>query len=149
MKQPFTYRLRVRYAECDAQKVVFNGRYVEFMDTAAVEFMRAVWGDYNALLARGIDSQVVHLSLDWKAPARFDDVIDVRVSPDKIGATSYALIMEMYRHATGRLLVSARVVYVMVSAERHEKMTIPEEMRAPLIRGAAGVTTDHAGHIAD
>ena len=145
MTQPFTYILRVRYAECDAQKVVFNGRYVEFMDTAMVEFLREVWGGYNAILDEGIDSQVVHLSLDWKAPARFDDVVEIRVSPGKIGTTSYTLLMDMYNHSTDRHLVSAKIVYVMVSADSFEKMAIPEEMREQLSSGASGIIVDHSG----
>ena len=46
MTNDFCYLLRVRYSECDAQKVVFNGRYSDYVDIAAGEFTRAIWGDY-------------------------------------------------------------------------------------------------------
>jgi acyl-CoA thioester hydrolase len=38
---PFRYYLRVRYSECDAQKIVFNARYGEYVDLAVSEFMRS------------------------------------------------------------------------------------------------------------
>ena len=70
---PFRLLLRVRYGECDAQQVVFNARYGDYVDVAATEFYRAVFGSYQALLEQGLDSQVVRMVTDWSAPARFDD----------------------------------------------------------------------------
>ena len=79
MSERFRFRFRVRYNECDAQLVVFNARYADYVDLAMTEFMRSLGRDYNALLARGLDNQVVKMTLEWQAPARFDDVIDVHV----------------------------------------------------------------------
>lgn len=59
MSAPFRLRLRVRYGECDAQQVVFNARYGDYIDIAATEFYRALFGSYQALVERGLDSQVV------------------------------------------------------------------------------------------
>jgi acyl-CoA thioester hydrolase len=145
MPDPFCYYLRVRYAECDAQQVVFNSRYVDYVDAAMTEFTRVIWGDYNDLLAQGIDNQVVHLSIDWKAPARFDEVVAITVTPARIGDSSYTLRVDFYSHASGRHLATAEVVYVMVTADSFEKMAIPENMRQPLEKGAPGVRVDHAG----
>ena len=145
MPEPFCYYLRVRYAECDAQQVVFNSRYVDYVDAAMTEFTRVIWGDYNDLLARGIDNQVVHLSIDWKAPARFDEVVAITVMPAPLGNSSYTLQVSFYNHGTGQHLARAEVVYVMVTADAFEKMTIPEEMRQSLEVGAPGVRVDHSG----
>lgn len=145
MNDAFCHLLRVRYAECDAQKVVFNAKYAEYADIAATEFMRAIWGNYNDLLAGGIDSQVVKLTISWKAPARFDDVLAIRVQPFETGSSSYTLQLDFYNFETIKHLASAHVVYVMVNTETHKKMVIPDHMRASLKAGATGVTTDHAG----
>ena len=51
MRDEFCHLLRVRYSECDAQKVVFNGRYVDYIDIAVTEFMRVIWGNYNDILS--------------------------------------------------------------------------------------------------
>jgi len=145
MNNEFCYLLRVRYAECDAQKVVFNSRYVDYIDIAFTEFMRVVWGDYNDILSGGIDSQVVSLSMDWKAPAHFDEILAVRVKPVRIGRTSYTLQVDFYNYDRLELLASAQIVYVMVKVREHTKMEIPDDMRRQLENGAPGVTIDHAG----
>lgn len=145
MNGDFCYFLRVRYSECDAQKVVFNSRYVDYVDAAMTEFIRVLWGDYNDLLARGIDNQVVSLKIDWKAPARFDEVLAIGVRPLRIGNSSYSLQLDFYHQQTGTHLASAEIVYVMVDADDYRKMLIPDEMRASLEKGAPGVRVDHSG----
>ncbi len=145
MNNDFCYFLRVRYSECDAHKVVFNGRYVDYIDLAATEFMRAIWGNYTDLLSDGLDLQVVSLTLDWKAPAHFDEVVAITVKPGKTGTTSYRLAFDFYNHGTSEHLVHADIVYVMVSADQHKKMEIPRTMRKQLEKGAPGIKVDHAG----
>ncbi len=145
MPDNFCYYLRVRYAECDAQQVVFNSRYLDYVDTAMTEFTRVIWGDYNDLLAQGIDNQVVHFSVDWKAPARFDEVVAITVTPARVGTSSYRLQVDFYNHGSGQHLATAEAVYVMVTANNFEKMAIPEPMRQSLEEGAPGVRVDHSG----
>ena len=145
MTDPFRFRLRVRYNECDAQKVVFNARYADYVDLAMTEFMRALGRDYTALLARGLDNQVVKLTLEWKASALFDDVIDVRVRTLKVGNTSFVLEHEMVRAADGTPLCRAEVVYVMMTTEPFEKTRVPDDLRATLEEGAPGVLIDQSG----
>jgi len=145
MTQHFTHLLRVRYSECDAQKVVYNAKYAEFVDIAATEFTRAIWGDYTELLERGYDNQVVDLHISWKASARFDDVLAIQIHTLRIGKTSYALQCDFLNHSTGEAIVKAEITYVMVSPEKHEKMIIPEGLRLSLEKGAPGVVANHAG----
>ncbi len=145
MNDEFCYFLRVRYSECDAQKVVFNGRYVDYVDIAVTEFIRVIWGNYNDILSDGIDNQVVSLSINWKAPAHFDEIIAITVKPVRIGNSSYSLRIDFYNHESSKLLASAEIVYVMVSVNQHTKMEIPQDMRKKLERGAPGIKIDHAG----
>ena len=145
MNNDFCYLLRVRYSEYDAQKVVFNGRYTEYVDIAVNEFTRVIWDDYNSLLEAGIDNQVVNLNMSWKAPAHFDEVIAITVKPIKVGNTSYTLQVDFYNHESSKVLVSAEIVYVMISTDRHEKMQVSKEMRKQFEEGAKGIIIDHAG----
>jgi len=73
---PFRFRFRVRYGECDAQGVVFNARYADFVDISVNEYIRTLFGDYQHLLDQDLDIQVVSLTVNWKAPAKFDDVLE-------------------------------------------------------------------------
>lgn len=145
MSQHFSHLLRVRYSECDAQKVVFNAKYAEYADIAITEYMRAIWGGYDKLLARGLDSQVVDLHIKWQGPALFDDVLDIQVHTIKIGNTSYTLQADFYNQASGKALASATLTNVMVTLEGHNKISIPDDLRITLEKGAPGVVANHAG----
>jgi len=141
----FRYLLRVRYSECDAQKVVFNGKYAEYVDIAATEFTRAIWGNYDDVLAMGVDCQVVNLTISWQAPSSFDDVIAINVCASHIGNSSYTLAFEISNYETGLKIASAEVVYVMVSATEYSKMAIPKGLKLKLEKGAPNRVVNHSG----
>ena len=142
---PFRLLLRVRYGECDAQQVVFNTRYGDYVDVAATEFYRAVFGSYQALLDQGLDSQVVRMVTDWRAPARFDDVLQLEVSTLHLGNSSFSLQVDIRRHADQAAIARSEVTYVMVDARTFSKRTIPDALRAQLQHGAPGMLVNQAG----
>lgn len=139
----FRYYLRVRYAECDAQKVVFNARYGDYVELGVTEFMRAL-GFGAELASAEIDYQLVKQTLEWKAPARFDDVLELRVRALQLGNTSFTMEVGFRRDGEERLLASAETIYVLVD-QQLRKRPLPETFRAALQRGAPGRSTDHAG----
>jgi acyl-CoA thioester hydrolase len=100
--KPFTYYLRVRYGECDAQQVVFNARYGDYVDVAVNEFLRAL-GFEDQLVTGELDFQLVKQTTEWRAPARFDQVLALSVSATRIGTTSFTLTTE-FRVAVRRLV---------------------------------------------
>ena len=142
---PFRYRFRVRYNECDAQRVVFNARYADYVDLAMTEFMRALGRDYLALLARGLDNQVVKLTLEWQGPAHFDEVLEARVEAIRLGRTSFTIGFDIVRAADDTPVCRAEAVYVMMSGEPLAKTPIPDDLRERFEQGAPGVVIDHAG----
>lgn len=142
----FVHYLRVRYADCDAQQVVFNGKYAEFVDVAATEFVRHVFGGYERMLELGFDNQVVNLTLNWRAPSRFDDVLAIRVSVAKIGRTSYTLSMEFFVHGQeSASIADAQITYVMVDPIEFNKMEIPDSMKLELERAGQNLVSNHSG----
>ncbi len=145
MSQEFTHLLRVRYGECDAQNVVFNPRYADYVDVVSTEYMRHVWGGYEKLVAAGMDMQVVSLKLDWSASASFDDVLVIKVKTKHIGNTSFSLSFEFKRYNEEPILVIAEAVYVMIDAHSGIKKTIPDVFKEKIRRGATDVIVDHAG----
>ncbi|MBC9252353.1 4-hydroxybenzoyl-CoA thioesterase [Pseudomonas alcaligenes] len=145
MAQPFTLLLRVRYGECDAQQVVFNARYGDYIDVAATEFYRVLFGSYQALLERGLDSQVVRMNTDWSSSARFDDVLELRVQTLRLGTTSYSLQVDILQHAEQRLVARSEITYVMIDARSFTKVAIPDDLRARFEQGAPGVLINQAG----
>lgn len=145
MSAPFRLLLRVRYGECDAQQVVFNARYGDYADVALTEYFRALFGSYQALLAQGLDNQVVRMATDWTSPARFDEVLALEVETLRVGTTSYAMRVAIREHFSGRPVATTEIVYVLVSAREHAKTPVPDGLRARLLAGAPGVCVDMAG----
>ncbi|HSW12970.1 MAG TPA: thioesterase family protein [Solimonas sp.] len=146
MSDSFRYYLRVRYGECDAQKVVFNARYGEYVELAVSEFMRAL-GFETELVSGELDYQLVKQTVEWKAPSRYDDVVECRVAASHLGNTSFAMRVEFRGAGAEALRASAETVYVMVD-QALQKRPLPEAFRAALQRGAPGMVADHAAYLA-
>jgi len=141
----FRYYLRVRYGECDAQKVVFNARYADYIDLATTEFVRAL-GFGEALASGSLDYQLVKLVVEWKAPARYDQVLELSVYATRLGKTSFTLAMEFRIAGRPEIIVTAETVNVVVEAHTLRKTPLPPDFRAALEKGAASVITDHAAY---
>jgi acyl-CoA thioester hydrolase len=139
----FRFRFRVRYGECDAQQIVFNARWGDYVDIAATEYTRALFGSTDAAVA-GMDWRLVRQLTEWKAPARFDDVLEARVHTARIGTTSFTLGFAFHRGADGPLLATSETVYVCVDAAG-AKRPIPDRNRAALQAGAGDRLVDHGG----
>jgi acyl-CoA thioester hydrolase len=137
--EPFLFRLRVRYNECDAQGIVFNARWADYIDIAVGEYTRAVFLHVD-LPPGGIDWRLVKQTIEWRAPARHDDVLDIRVRTLRIGTTSFALATELHRGSTH--LATAETVYVVVDNAANTKLPVPAIARAALERGAPGLVVD-------
>jgi acyl-CoA thioester hydrolase len=144
MAEHFRYYLRVRYGECDAQKVVFNSRYSEYVDISTTEFLRAL-GFGDAMINGIFDFQLVKQTVEWKAPAHFDQVLEISVYASRLGNTSFALTTEFRIAGDSRIIVTAETIYVTVQAHTLTKMSLPADLRAALEEGARGKVTDHAG----
>ena len=145
MSDPFRYFLRVRYIECDAQKVVFNSRYSEYVDVGINEFLRAagVLGDF---VTGPLDFQLVKQTVEWKAPARFDQVLELRIAATRLGTTSFTIGTEFRVAGEERVIVTVETIYVLVDGKTFTKLPLPDAIRVALQEGAAGRATDHAGY---
>jgi acyl-CoA thioester hydrolase len=143
----FRYLLRTRYHECDAQHVVFNSRYAEYTDVATAEFFRAL-GYEKQLQSGELDYQLVKQTTEWRAPARYDQVLDLSVATKHIGNTSFSLGVEFRIAGQENVIATVETVYVHVDHLTLQKSPLPPALRAALERGAPGVTVDHAGYLA-
>jgi acyl-CoA thioester hydrolase len=141
----FRYYLRVRYGECDAQKVVFNARYADYVDLATAELLRAL-GFETQIQTAELDYQLVKQILEWRAPARYDQVLDISVGTKHLGNTSFTLLTEFRIAGSEPVIATAETVYVYVDNRTLTKMPVPQHLRDALTRGAPGVVVDHAGY---
>jgi acyl-CoA thioester hydrolase len=125
-----THQLRVRYGECDPQGVVFNAHYFAYFDIALTELWREAVGSYAAMMDQGVDLQVVEATARYKAPARFDDLVDVTIEVTKLGTTSMVTRLAIRRGDA--LLVEGELAHVFVDRETLTKLPIPDGIRAAL-----------------
>jgi acyl-CoA thioester hydrolase len=146
MDDRFCYYLRVRYCECDMQKVVFNAHYGNYVGLAANEFLRSL--PYGQNLVDGdLDYQLVKQTIQWKAPARFDQVLAISVSVKHLGRTSFTIGTDIRIAGEEAVIVTADTVRVILDARTMTKLPIPQELRLAMEKGAPGVTVDHAGYL--
>lgn len=106
--------LRVRWAEADMQGVVFNGHYLTYCDICLTEYWRALGIRYpEEFVAQGSDTFVRKATLEYHAPARFDDALEICGRTARIGRSSLSFVVEMFRHGEpDRALIGAELVYV-------------------------------------
>jgi acyl-CoA thioester hydrolase len=96
----FSYAKRVRYAEIDAQAVLFNSRYLEYLDIGITEYWRAV-GMYDmAGVSGGPDFHVAKALVEYKAPILLDEVVDICVRCARVGNSSMTFLFEI--HGAGK-----------------------------------------------
>lgn len=144
--EAFKYFLRVRYGECDAQKVVFNARYADYVDLATAEFLRSLGYEHEIQTAE-LDYQLVKQTIEWKAPARYDQVLEISVAAKQLGTTSFTFVSEFRIAGAAAVIATAETVYVHVDTKTLKKQPLPDEMRERFTRGAAGKWVDHAGFL--
>jgi acyl-CoA thioester hydrolase len=132
MGEPFMHRLRVRFAECDPQGIVFNAHYLAYADVALTELFRAVFGSYANVIERGVDVVVGEANVVFRAPARWDDELEMAVTIAQLGTTSMTMVLVMTRAEDGELLTQTRLRYVWVRLPGYAKTAIPDWAREGL-----------------
>ena len=124
----FFHPLRVRWAEVDPQGIVFNGNYLTYADVAITEYFRAMDVAYPAdLLKDGGDFFAVKTLLEYLAPARFDDQLDIGVRVSRLGGASMAFELGIWRGE--EQLTSGEVVYVHADAGSRKSVRLPDWLR--------------------
>jgi acyl-CoA thioester hydrolase len=121
----FAYRTRVGFDETDAQGIVYYGRYMPYFDRARVEYLRSL----DVLVREPADPEFVMRAqhVEYHAPARFDDELDVFVRVRRIGTTSVSWEFEAYSVTGDERLVSA--LQTLVAVDATDRRPVPVEWR--------------------
>ncbi|HEU6446690.1 MAG TPA: thioesterase family protein [Gaiellaceae bacterium] len=129
-KPPFKYSAltRVGFSDTDAQGIVYYGRYLPYFDTARVEYHR-----HLALLRTSADEEqqlvMRATTVEYHAPARFDDLIEVFIRVPRIGRTSITFECAAYRVEDDLLMVTASQTLVLVDLEERKPCPIHDAYR--------------------
>jgi acyl-CoA thioester hydrolase len=124
----FSLPVRVYFQDTDAGGVVYHANYLNFMERARTEWLRA-HGHSNAGLMKefGLVFVVRSMKLDYLKPALLDDALDVTVQIDDIGRSRISLLQTVLRGA--EVLTEAEVHLVCVSLESFKPVSVPEILR--------------------
>jgi len=128
-----TWSAPVRYAEADQQGIVFNAHYLTWADEACTAWFAALDLPYAALLARGLDMRVKASTLEWSSPAVYGDVVDGDVSCERVGGTSWVVLIRVL--VGERLCCAVRTTYVLVD-EAGRPTRVPDDLRELWTRDA-------------
>jgi YbgC/YbaW family acyl-CoA thioester hydrolase len=124
-------RLRVRWAEVDMQKIVFNGHYLTYIDTAIGEYWREIGLPYPQGYVERYANDVYlrKASVEYLGSARYDDVLTICCRVAKLGRSSMTFAFEIYREAEDAPLVTAQLVYVNADPATMKPAPLPDELR--------------------
>ena len=135
----FLEHLRVRWAEVDMQRIVFNGHYLMYFDTGVAGYWRALAMPYHETMeGLGGDLYVRKATLEYHASARYEDMLEVGVRTSRIGNSSLVMSCAVFRGEA--LLVSGDLVYVFADPGSLTSKPVPQDLRALLLDFEAGKT---------
>ena len=127
--------LRVYYEDTDFGGVVYYANYLKFIERGRTEALRALGVDQVALKAAGLVFVVRRVTADWRRPARFDDLVEVRTEITEVGGASARMGQEVRRGADVLFRATVQVA-CMDAAGRPRRL--PPELRARLLGAGAG-----------
>jgi acyl-CoA thioester hydrolase len=127
---PFSHRLRVRYVECDMQGRVFNAHYLTWFDVAHTELLRAAAGFPGSFEQTGIDVVVGEAHVTYRAPAGFDEELEIGVGLDAPSRRSLTSRFTVTR--AGATLAEGSLRHVCVDAATFRPVEWPDWLRARL-----------------
>ena len=133
----FLHRLRVRWAEIDMQKIVFNGHYLTYIDTAVTAYWGRLALPYEtAFHILGGELYVKKATLEYHESARMDDDLSVGMKCSRLGKSSMVFEAGIFRG--DKLLISGELIYVFADPQTQSSKPIPEALRHILLIYEAG-----------
>lgn len=122
------FKVRVRYAETDQMGVVYHGNYAQYFEMGRVEWLRNLGLSYSVMEKQGVMLPVVSLTINYKKPARYDDLLTVRTIFKKQQSVKIEFDYEIYNEE-GQLLTIGNSVLVFVDMKTGRPVLPPEYVR--------------------
>ena len=120
-----TWRLRIPYGDCDMQGVVFNAKYLAYVDDCVDVWFADVAGYLDSW-----EAMVKKATVEWSSPARYRDVLECDPSVERWGRTSFDVRVE--GRVGDRHVFTATLVYVAVASKTHDPIEVPVPVRERL-----------------
>lgn len=122
----YEWPVRVYYEDTDAGGVVYHGRYLNFLERARTEWLRAAGFEQDELREDpGVIFVVKRVAIDYMIPARFNDALKVTVQLREQRGARMLLDQQVKHQTDNRTLARAEVQVVCVDATRFKPMAVP------------------------
>jgi len=124
----YFYPLRVRYAEVDAQGVVFNAHYLTYFDTAITEFFRnsgLSYGDF--FTSKGLDFHLVKATVEYLRPILSDEMIDIGVAVARVGTSSVTFALGVFGRGEAECRATGEIIWVCAKPGTHKSHPLPDD----------------------
>ncbi|MFP9117198.1 acyl-CoA thioesterase [Flavobacterium sp. RNTU_13] len=128
----YEFNVRVRYAETDQMGVVYHGNYAQYFEMGRVEWLRNLGVSYKSMEEAGIMLPVVSLTMNYKKPARYDDLLRVRTIFKKQDGVKIEFDYEIYNEAN-ELLTTGYSMLVFVDMKTGRPVSPPDYVREKLV----------------
>ena len=130
-KPPFKFsaRTRVGFSDTDAQGIVYYGRYFPYIDLARVEYHRTLGVLGIEVGEPGVEFVMRACTIEYQAPAVFDDEIEVFIRVARLGRTSATYEFAAYRARDDVRMVTGTQTAVLVDLDERKARPIPQEFR--------------------
>lgn len=125
------FTVRVRYAETDQMGVVYHGNYAQYFEMGRVEWLRNLGLSYKAMEDAGIMLPVVSLTMNYRKPALYDDLLRVRTILKKQDGVKIEFDYEIYNE-TNELLTTGYSMLVFVDMKTKRPTSPPEYVKEKL-----------------
>ncbi len=120
---------RVRYAEIDAQGIVFNAHYLTYYDVTITEYLRALAYDYDGMVAHeGLDFHLVKATVEYRQPIVKDAEIEVGIACGRVGTTSLTWSLAIFPQGGDESLSTGEIVWVCAKVGTHKSHPLPPDL---------------------
>ena len=121
----FDLNVRVRYAETDQMGVVYHGNYAQYFEMGRVEWLRNLGVSYKWMEENGVMLPVVTLSMNYKRPAKYDDLLTIKTIFKSQTSVKIEFDYEIYNEA-GELLTTGYSMLVFVDIKTGKPVFPPK-----------------------
>lgn len=128
----YEFNVRVRYSETDQMGVVYHGNYAQYFEMGRVEWLRNIGVSYKSMEENGVMLPVVSLNMNYKKPARYDDLLRVKTIFKSLTSVKIEFDYEIYNEQN-ELLTIGNSILVFVHMKTGRPMAAPEYIKEKLL----------------
>lgn len=125
MNWPVTYARKIRFSDTDAQGIVFNGNYPIYIDDATTDFFDVIGIPWNAFTRTGHEMVLGRSEIDYRSAGRIGETLVTGARIVRFGSSSVTFELQTWEQASGRIVIEARLLYVVVDHETFRPKAVP------------------------